>query len=61
MSQITTKELASISDLLTMEQNLAAKFTDYAAQTTDPALKTRFETLSQTHQKHFDQLYANLH
>lgn len=61
MTQITTKELASISDLLSMEQNLVAKFTDYAAQTNDPALRTRFETLAQTHQKHFDQLYANLH
>jgi hypothetical protein len=44
-----------------MEQNLIAKFSDYATQTTDPALKTRFEGLAQTHQKHFDQLYANLH
>lgn len=61
MSQITTKELASISDLLSMEQNLVAKFSDYATQTTDSALKTRFEGLAQTHQKHFDQLYANLH
>ena len=61
MTQITTKELASISDLLTMEQNLVAKFSDYAAQTEDAALKSKFETLAQTHQKHFDQLYANLH
>jgi hypothetical protein len=61
MSQITTKELASISDLLSMEQNLIAKFSDYATQTTDPALKSRFESLVQTHGKHYDQLYANLH
>lgn len=61
MSQITTKELASISDLLSMEQNLAAKFTAYAAQTTDPTLKTRFENLAQTHEKHFERLYTNLH
>ena len=61
MAQITTKELASISDLLSMEQNLTAKFSDYAAQTQDPALKTKCESLAQTHQKHFDQLYANLH
>lgn len=61
MAQITTKELASISDLLSMEQNLVAKFSDYAAQTSDAVLKTKFESLVQTHQKHFDQLYANLH
>ena len=61
MAQITTKELASLSDLLSIEQNMAAKFAGYAAQTTDPALKTKFEALAQTHQKHFDELYANLH
>lgn len=61
MAQITTKELASISDLLSMEQNLSAKFSGYAEQTTDPALKAKFESLAQTHQKHFDELYANLH
>ena len=61
MAQITTKELASISDLLSLEQNLVAKFSDYAAETEDSALKTTFEQLAQTHQNHFDQLYANLH
>ena len=61
MTQITTKELASISDLLSIEQNLVAKFSDYAAQSEDAALKSKFETLAQTHQKHFDQLFANLH
>jgi len=61
MAQITTKELASLSDLLSIEQNMAAKFAGYAVQTTDPALKSKFENLAQTHQKHFDELYANLH
>ena len=61
MSQITTKELASLSDLLSMEQNLVAKFSDYAEKTEDLSLKSKFESLAQTHQKHFDQLYANLH
>ena len=60
MAQITAKELTAISDLLTMEQNLVAKYRDYANQTTDSALKNQYEMIAQKHQRHFDELYANL-
>ena len=39
MAQITSKELSAISDLLTMEQNLVAKYKSYAEQTADSVLK----------------------
>lgn len=60
MAQITEKELSAISDLLTMEQNLVAKYKAYASTATEPALKDRYEQIAQNHQRHFDELYANL-
>ena len=60
MAQITAKELSAISDLLTVEQNLVAKYRAYATQTTDSNMKNRYEQIAQKHQRHFDELYANL-
>ena len=60
MVQITAKELSAISDLLSVEQNLIAKYKDYAAQTSDGVLKNQYEQIAQKHQRHFDELYANL-
>jgi hypothetical protein len=60
MAQITCKELSAISDLLTVEQNLVAKYKAYACQTTDQTLKDRYEQIAQRHQRHFDELYSNL-
>ena len=61
MAQITCKELSALSDLLNMEETLAAKFEYYAQVSTDQTVKSKFENLAQTHQKHYDELYANLH
>ena len=60
MAQITCKELSALSDLLTIEQNLVAKYTSYACQTTDSAMKDHYEQIAARHQRHFDELYANL-
>ena len=60
MAQITCKELSALSDLLTMEQNLVAKYQDYACRTTDSVLKDQYQQIAQRHQRHFDELYANL-
>ena len=60
MAQITAKELSAISDLLTMEQNLVAKYKSYAEQTADSVLKNQYEQIATRHQRHFDELYANL-
>jgi hypothetical protein len=49
MAQITCKELSAISDLLTVEQNLVAKYKAYACQTTDQTLKDRYEQIAQRH------------
>ena len=60
MAQITAKELSAISDLLTMEKNLVAKYKSYAGQATDEVLKNQYEQIAQRHQRHFDELYSNL-
>ena len=60
MAQITCKELSAVSDLLSMEQGMIVKCKTYAAETNDSALKDRYEMMAQRHQRHFDELYANL-
>jgi len=60
MVQITAKELSAISDLLSVEQNLIAKYKDYACQTSDSVLKNQYEQMASRHQRHFDELYMNL-
>lgn len=60
MAQITEKELSALSDLLTMEENLVAKYRAYACTTTDAALKNEYEQIAQRHQRHYDELFANL-
>lgn len=60
MASITEKELSAISDLLTMEETVVAKYKAYAQSTADNALKNQYEQLAMRHQRHFDELYANL-
>ncbi len=60
MAQITAKELSAISDLLSVEENLIAKYQVYASQTGDHVLKNQYEQMVQRHQRHFDELYLNL-
>ena len=60
MAQITEKELTALSDLLSMEENLVAKYRAYACATTDATLKDEYERTAQRHQRHYDELYSNL-
>ncbi len=60
MAQITCKELSALSDLLTMEQNLVAKYTHFAEKTENPELSNCYRQIAQKHQRHFDELYSNL-
>lgn len=60
MTEITSKELTALSDLLAMEQNLVAKYSACARDTHDAALKNRYEEIAARHQEHFDRLYSSL-
>ena len=60
MAHITSKELMGLGDQLAVEQNLVAKFKAYAAVTEDTALKSKYEQIAQKHQRHYDELFANV-
>ena len=60
MAEITSKELTSLSDLMTSEQLMITKYKDYATATTDPTLKTKYEQIAAKHQQHFDMLFSHL-
>ena len=60
MAQITAKELGALSDLMSVEENLVAKYRFYASQTQDATLKNQYEQIAMRHQKHYDTLLSNL-
>ena len=60
MAQITAKELGSLSDLLSVEENLAAKYKNYASVASDEELQAKYKEISETHMKHYDALLAHL-
>lgn len=60
MAQLTSKELSAIEDQLNIEQNLIAKYKNYAGQVSDPQLKSKCEQVGARHQTHFDRLYSHL-
>ncbi|MBE6531680.1 MAG: spore coat protein [Ruminococcaceae bacterium] len=60
MAQITSKELSGLSDLLTMEQTIIAKYKQFATESQDSALGAKYEQLACRHQRHYDQLVSNL-
>ena len=57
---MTSNELTAISELLENEKTLIAKFSDYASNTSDATLKSKYEQMAATHQQHLDTLYQNL-
>lgn len=60
MPHITSKELGAIGEALTLEENLVAKYSAYAAQATDAALKAKYEEIAANHRRHYDELYSHL-
>ena len=41
-------------------ENMVAKYQSYACNTGDAVLKDRYEQIAKRHQRHYDELYANL-
>ncbi len=60
MANLTGKELTALEDQLGLEQNMIAKYKMYAAQSTDPQIKTQCEQIAAKHQNHFDRLLNQL-
>lgn len=60
MAQITSKELNGLSDLLSMEKNIIAKYNQFANDTQDGSISARYEQLACRHQRHYDEMVSNL-
>jgi len=58
--QLTQKELMYLSDCLEMEQNQVTKFSDAAAQASNPQLRSTLQGLAQMHQGHFNLLKKHI-
>lgn len=60
MGQLTEKELAAVSDLLSEEELLVKKFKMLANQAQDMEVRDKYENISRQHQNHYNALYAHL-
>lgn len=60
MAQITSKELNGLSDLLSMEKNLIAKYNQFAKDSQDSTIAAKYEQLACRHQRHYDEMVSNL-
>lgn len=60
MQSISAKELSFLEDQLGHEQLMVKKFTAYAGQVEDPALKKKCKSIAQKHQDHYDKLFKHL-
>ncbi len=60
MGNLSEKELSALGDLLSYEELLVKKFYMLAQGSQDSQIKTKFESIAQKHQAHFDMLYSQL-
>jgi hypothetical protein len=60
MASLTSKELTAIEDQLTVEQNVISKYRMYAHTAADSEIKNKCECIANKHQKHYDDLIAQL-
>ena len=56
MPNLTSKELTALEDLLNNEMLAIKKSQAFAAQFTDPVLKSKCEQIANTHQQHYQKL-----
>lgn len=60
MGSLSEKELSLLNDALSEEQLLVSKYQMLAQQSQEPETSSKFEQISQKHQKHFNELYSLL-
>jgi rubrerythrin len=60
MANLTSKELTAIEDTLSMEQNVIKKYTMYASQASDSAIKQQCKEITKRHQDHVNTLMGHL-
>ena len=57
---LTSKELTAIEEQLSAEQVLVKKYTQYASETNDNALKNKYNEIANKHKAHFGKLMSYL-
>ncbi len=60
MANLTTKELAALSDQLDFEKVMCGKYQEAAQECTDETLKTSFRQYAQQHKQNFQCLLGYL-
>ncbi len=60
MANLTAKELSALEDQLAGEEILVKKYTAFAEQCTDNALKAKCNSIANTHRKHYNTLLGYL-
>ena len=60
MPNLTAKELTALEETLGAEQVLIKKYRSMAGQCADAGLKSRLESISARHQRHYDTLISHL-
>jgi len=60
MANLTTKELAGLSDQLDFEKVLCCKYRSAEAACTDPELKTCFRQYAEEHKRNYESLLGFL-
>jgi len=60
MANISSKELTALDEQLNHEQMLIKKFNSYANDTSDAALRTKYQQMASRHQAHFNSLLTYL-
>ncbi len=60
MGSLSEKELSLLNDALSEEQLLVSKYQMLAQQSQEPEISSKFQQISQKHQKHFNELYSLL-
>lgn len=58
MGSLSEKELSLLNDALSEEQLLVSKYQMLAQQSQEPEISSKFQQISQKHQKHFNELYS---
>ena len=60
MANLTAKELTALEEELNFETLLTKKFRSMAELATDPAIKQKYQQISDKHKEHFDRLLTYL-
>ena len=60
MGSLSEKELSLLNDALSEEQLLVSKYQMLTQQSQEPEISSKFQQISQKHQKHFNELYSLL-